>query len=351
MDLRCVIIGCGRNAPGKGGSHSIGYAHGWAIRRIPGLRLVAAADRVQQNAEDFAREFPGCIPYTDYPAMLAAERPDLVAVSAWPPVREEMVLAATAAGAKAVVIEKPMAVSLGSARRMIAAATERGARLFVNHQRRYGLPFAWWRDAVAQGQIGDLESVEVAQPFAKVMDFGPHLVDAALFALGDGRKPVRVLGALDLSTVGDYQGMKSEQHLFASVHFDDGVRLTIEVGNRACRRLPILRANGTHGFAELRLDPLVGEGSVFRMVGGAGVVSPATTEHFHHSEDGTLYFQRAYADIEQALRTGAATRIDAAEGLRGLEIILGACESARQRRMLEFPIAQDAFPLDLPQQV
>jgi predicted dehydrogenase len=348
--LRCAIIGCGRNAPGKGGAHSIGYAHGWAIGRTPGLQLVAAADRVQQNAEDFAREFPGCTPSTDYPAMLTTARPDLVAVSAWPPVREEMVLAALAAGARAVVIEKPMAVSLGSARRMIAAAAERGARLFVNHQRRYGQPFTWWRDAVAEGRIGELESVEVSQPFGKVMDFGPHLVDAALFALGETRRPFRVIGALDLSTAGDYQGLKAEQHLLASVHFDDGVRLAIEVGNRACRRLPVLRANGTRGFAELRLDPLAGEASVFRLAGDAGVTSPATNEHFHHSEDGNLYFRRAYQDIEQALRTGAATRIDAAEALRGLEIILGAYESGRQRRMLEFPIAQDAFPLDLPPQ-
>jgi hypothetical protein len=144
----------------------------------------------------------------------------------------------------------------------------------------------------------------------------------------------------------NYQGSKVETQLLASVHFEDGVRLTIEVGKRTCGRLPILRANGTRGFAELRLQPVEGEGSVFRkVVAGKAVVSPATNEHFHHSEDGTLYVHPAYEDIHRALRTGAATRIDATEAVRGLEIIIAAYESARLGHMLDFPVGQEDFPL------
>ena len=58
--------------------------------------------------------------------------------------------------------------------------------------------------------------------------------------------------------------------------------------------------------------------------------------------------QRAYEDFHRALVTGAATRIDAAEALRGLEIIMAIYESARLGRMLEFPVTQEAFPLDAP---
>jgi predicted dehydrogenase len=347
MTCRCAIIGCGSSKPGKGGAHSIGYAHGWAIRRVRGLELAAAADRVPEHVADFCVEFPGCAPYTDYRAMLQAERPDLVVVSAYPPFREEMVLAAVAAGARAVVAEKPMATGLGAARRMMAAAEQAGCRLFVHHQRRYGKPFEWWRDAVANGEIGELEEIAIAQPHALFMDFGPHLVDAALFALGPARRAERVFAAADLSLLLDYQGTRAEAQLLASVHFDDGARLVIEAGQRTCARLPVLRASGTRGFAELRLDPLEDEGGVFRkVVAGQPLASPATNEHFHHSEDGTLYVERAYRDIDQALRTGAATRIDAAEALRGLEIIMAAYESARLRRLVELPLAQEAFPLE-----
>jgi len=129
----------------------------------------------------------------------------------------------------------------------------------------------------------------------------------------------------------------------------NSTRLTVEAGAQGCGKVPILRANGTRGFVELRLQPMEGEGSVLRKVAaGSGVVSPATNEHFHHSEDGTLYVQRANEDIHRALTTGAATRIDAAEALRGLEIIMALYESARLGRMLEFPVTQEAFPLDVP---
>lgn len=348
MTYRCAIIGCGSSKPGKGGAHSIGYAHGWAIRRVKGLELAAAADRVPEHVADFCVEFPGCEAYTDYRAMLKAVRADLVVVSAYPPFREEMVLAAVEAGARAVVVEKPMATGLGAARRMQAAADQTGCRLFVHHQRRYGKPFEWWRDAVAGGELGDLEEIAIAQPHPLFMDFGPHLVDAALFALGTSRKAVRVFAAADLSEPLEYQGTRAEAQLLASVHFDDGVRLVIEAGKRTCARLPVLRASGTSGFVELRLDPLDGEGGVFRKgVAGQPLASPVTNEHFHHSEDQALYVQRVYEDVHRALTTGAATRIDATEALRGLEIIMAAYESARLRRMVDLPLAQEAFPLEL----
>ena len=180
------------------------------------------------------------------------------------------------------------------------------------------------------------------------MNFGPHLVDAALFAMGPNRKAVRAIGAMDLTAVGDYQGTRVETQMLSSTHFDDGVRLTIEVGKRTCGRLPVLRANGTHGFAELRLDPLEDEAGVFRKLGVNGaLVSPCTNEHFHHSEDGTLYVHRAYEDFHRALTAGAPTRVDACEAIRGLEIIIASYESARLGHMIDFPVVQEEFPLDI----
>jgi len=41
---------------------------------------------------------------------------------------------------------------------------------------------------------------------------------------------------------------------------------------------------------------------------------------------------------------GAPTRITAAEALRGLEIMMAMYESAHLGRMVDFPLAQEAFP-------
>lgn len=345
--LRSVIIGCGPNTPGKGGSHSFAYCHGYAYQACPDTRLAAAASRNPRNVADFVAEFGGIHGYQDYREMLAKEHPDLVSVCAFPPDRETMVMAAMEAGAKGVIIEKPFALSMGVARRLMKVALERKIRLFVNHQRRYGKPFEWLRTAVVEKQIGELVAFDIAQPGGNLMNFGPHLVDAALFCL-EQRRAERVLAAVDVSQVGDYQGVKTEAQLIATVHLSDGVRLTVEAGKQTCRKVPILRAQGTDGFAELHCDVPAGNRSIFRAryAGETSIANPATNEHFHHSEDGALYMKRAVVDVARAMRTGSAARIDAEEGLRGLEILMAIFESARLRRMVNLPLAQEEFPLD-----
>jgi UDP-N-acetylglucosamine 3-dehydrogenase len=337
--IRAAIIGIGKSTPGKGGGHSFSYCHGWAYTSTPGMELVAACSRDEHNVADFVKEFPACKGFQDYRRMLAESKPDLVSVCAFAPDREEMVMAAMENGARAVWIEKPFALTLAAARRMMEAADKRGVRLFVNHQRRYGKPFEWFRDAA--DKIGEVQGVDIAQPFSNLLAFGPHLVDTALFALGSNRKALAVFGAVDWSNKQNWQGLEHESQLLGAVHFDDGTRLTIEAGNHVCKKLPVLRLNGSMGFAELHLSPASDAKSVFRakFANENGISSPETDEHFHHSADPALYMKRAAADVRNAINTGSPTLIDAAEAYRGLEIMLGVFESARQGRILTLPLA------------
>lgn len=337
--IRSAIIGIGKSTPGKGGGHSFSYCHGWAYAATPGFELVAACSRSEQNVADFVKEFPACKGFQDYRKMLAEAKPELVNVCAFAPDREEMVMAAIGNGAKAVWIEKPFALTLAAAKRMMEAADKSGVRLFVNHQRRYGKPFEWFRDAT--GKIGEVQGVDITQPFSNVLNFGSHLVDTALFALGPKRKAVMVFGTVDWSNKKNWQGLEHESQLMGAVHFDDGTRLTIEAGNHVCKKLPVLRLNGSLGFAELHLSPASDAKSIFRakFANESGISSPATDEHFHHSADLALYMKRAAADVRDAINNGSPTLIDAAEAYRGLEIMLGIFESAKQGRILVLPLA------------
>jgi len=335
-----AIIGCGSSTPGKGSEHSIGYAHAWACNACKATKLVAVADIVKNNADDFIAEFPGTKEFTDYNIMLEEVRPDIVSICAFPQDREAMVIAALKAGVKGVWIEKPFALSLSAAKRMMAAAEIHKARLFVNHQRRYGKPFEWLSRAAQDGSIGDVISFDIAQPFGCLISFGSHLVDAALFCLGN-RRAEHVLAAVDMSKPGEYMGIKTETQLIATVHFTDGVRLTIEIGEKACGKLPVLRLNGTEGFAELHLSPASNDKSIFhaRFVGQPNITNPETDEHFHHSSnDPVLYMKRAIEDIAAALTRGTATRIDADEAYRNTEIIMAIYESARLNQMISLTL-------------
>jgi predicted dehydrogenase len=338
--LQMAIIGCGASTPGKGGEHSIGYAHAWACNACKATKLVAVADIVKKNADDFITEFPGTKEFTDYNIMLKEVCPDIVSICALPQDHEAMVIAALEAGVKGVWIEKPFALSLGAAKRMMAAAEIHKARLFVNHQRRYGKPFEWLSRAAQDGSIGDVISFDIVQPFGCFISFGSHLVDAALFCLGN-RRAKYVLAAVDMSKPGEYMGIKTETQLIATIHFADGVRLTIEIGEKACSKLPVLRLNGTQGFAELHLSPASNDKSIFhaRFVGQPNMTNPETDEHFHHSsDDPVLYMKRAMEDIAAALTRGTATRIDADEAYRNTEIIMAIYESARLNQIISLSL-------------
>ena len=348
--MRAAIIGCGPSDALRGGVHSISYAHGWAMRNLgsDAIQLVAAASRNPKNVEDFLAEFPGIQGYQDYKLMLTKEHPEFVSICAFPPDREEMVQAALEAGAKVLWVEKPFAISMGAAKRMIAAAEAHGARLFVNFQRRYGKPFEWVKEAMAKGRIGRVIGVQVTQPGNQIINFGPHLIDAALNILNvpGERRPVRVLGGLEWSK-DDYQGVATEEQIIGTVRFDDGTRMIIEAGTKGAGRVPIIRFDGEQGFAELRLSPAEDETGIARghFRGDANVTVLNTEENFHHGAvDKNLYVDRALKDILSAVATGSPSRLDAGTVLPGLEIMLALFESARQHKMVELPLCEEGSP-------
>ncbi|WPJ95572.1 Gfo/Idh/MocA family oxidoreductase [Coraliomargarita algicola] len=332
--FRSAIIGLGPCPEGKGGAHSISYSHAEAHQKTAGIELVAVCSRQQKNVDDFINEFPGCRGYVDYRALLTAEKPDWVVVSAYASSREEMVMCAIENAAKVVWIEKPLALSLGAARRMMSAAQAAGVRLFVSYQRRYGLPFEWFR--AAAGKIGEVQSVDIVQPISNMLDFGPHQVDAALSVFGDEVEIASVFGATDWTKPLLWHGTQHEQFLLGCVRLSNGCRITIEAGPHEPNRLPILRVNGSAGFAELQLSPRAGEGSVFRLCaeGANTVSSPSTSEHYHHGDDPNLYMNRAVADVYDAVHSGRSTHLDVEKAYLGLKMLLGIYASAQARRLL-----------------
>jgi predicted dehydrogenase len=124
--LGLAIAGCGDVA---------GYT-AWFARLNRGIRLVACCDSAPERAAQFARRFHIPRACTGYAELLSdGARPDALYLAVPHHLHRPMVEAALAAGVP-VLVEKPLALTPGEGRQMVAAAEAAGVKLGINYQYR-----------------------------------------------------------------------------------------------------------------------------------------------------------------------------------------------------------------------
>ncbi len=138
------LVGCGRVAP----------RHAESLALLPNARLAAVADIIPGRAENLGKKY-GADCYTDYRHLL--DRSDIEIVNICTPsgMHAAMAIEAMQAG-KHVLVEKPMALSLVDADRMIQTAKSTGRTLAVVLQNRYNPPMQQLRQVVDSGQLGKI---------------------------------------------------------------------------------------------------------------------------------------------------------------------------------------------------
>ena len=334
--IRWAIIGIGKYSPRRGGANAIAYAHAEAIKRNSDkFELVAGASRTQQNLDDFKKEYP-CKTYLDMYELLEKERPEGVTISTYAPSREEHVIAAIRAGAKYVLIEKPLALSYSAMQNMKNEAQKYGSRLFVSFQRRYGEPFEWARETVLSGKIGRVYQVDLHQPFSNFLDFGPHFINSALYFMDDP-EPLSVIAVADEEGEIPWHGMFVEKRMDATVYFKNDLRFNVTASPENTMDIPLIRINGDKGFVELYMSKKEGMQSVFCRMTADGFENPVSEENFHHGDtDKYLYFERSYADIANAVETGSACRLDLVHGMLTQDILLAIYSAAQSGKRVAF---------------
>ena len=144
--LKFAIVGCGRIAK----RHSDLLGEG----QIEGAELVAVADQHLDRAEALgeAKNVPA---YTDMHKMMEVEKPDVVTVLTESGLHAQHVTELAPHGAD-IVVEKPMALTLEDADKMIETCDRHGVRLFVVKQNRFNVPVVELRKALEAGRFGKL---------------------------------------------------------------------------------------------------------------------------------------------------------------------------------------------------
>ncbi len=186
---RIALVGCGGIAP----THLQAY-------QDAGFEVVALHSRTRARAAELSRlHCPDARVCDSLDELLAIDGLDAVDLTPHPADREALIEQAIDAGVP-VLSQKPLAVDLPTAVRLVARAERAGVPFAVNQNGRFAPHLAWIREAVRAGLVGRVHTVRVSiqwdhnwvagTPFDQdedllLKDFGIHWFDLVC-ALLDG---------------------------------------------------------------------------------------------------------------------------------------------------------------------
>lgn len=147
--IRFAVIGCGH----------IGKRHAEMISRDPGASLVAICD-IRPREELGIEAYP--VPfYASLDALLAADLPiDVISICTPNGLHAPMALKILETGHH-TVIEKPMALTLADAEKIIYTSLRYRKQVFCVMQNRYSPPSVWMKEMVESGRLGRIHMVQL----------------------------------------------------------------------------------------------------------------------------------------------------------------------------------------------
>lgn len=148
-----VIIGCGRI------SHKI--AEGLAENKNKAV-LVALSDIIEDKMTSTEKTYNEkselnllINKYTDYKEMIKNENIDVAIISTESGYHEEIGLYCLENNIN-VIIEKPIALSIEGAQKLVNKAKEKGLKIAVSHQNRFNYPVQLLKKAITEGRMGKI---------------------------------------------------------------------------------------------------------------------------------------------------------------------------------------------------
>lgn len=351
--LRFALVGCGR----------ISVRHSQLLGEgiIKGARLSGVCDVVAAKAERTGQKH-GVPHFTDMHQMMREVAPDVVVVLTESGYHARDVIALAPYG-KHIIVEKPMALTLADADRMIASCDAAGIKLFVVKQNRFNVPVAKLREALVAGRFGKLVMGTVRVRWCRPQAYYDQDAWRGTWALDGGVLSNQASHHVDLIEwmLGDVEtvfGMT--RTALVKIEAEDTAAVVLRFANGAlgiieattCARpkdlegsISILGEKGTveiGGFAvnEMKVwnfaEPVPGDTEVLAKYS----VNPPNVYGFGH--------QAYYEHVVRAIRDGGPNLVDGLEGRRSLELINAIYESSETGREVSLRFKPRASKLGVP---
>jgi len=142
--MKVGIIGCG----------NIATVHMRRLSTLKEIKVVAFADISEEKAKEFSQQYGGRA-YTDWRKMLDKESLDIVYICLPPFAHKDEVMVAAEKGIN-IFIEKPIALNMDLARRMVRAVEKHGVLSQVGYNCRFGRGIEEAKRLIEDGEAGDV---------------------------------------------------------------------------------------------------------------------------------------------------------------------------------------------------
>jgi UDP-N-acetyl-2-amino-2-deoxyglucuronate dehydrogenase len=342
-DFRVALVGCGR----------ISGNHFDAIAKVDGLTLAAVCDNVEERARA-AGDTNGVPWFTSYPEMLARSESDIVVIATPSGLHPEHGVVAAEAG-KHVVAEKPMAISLAGADRLVGACDAAGVGLFVVKQNRLNAPVQLVKRAIDKGRFGKIYLANTTVRWARPQQYydqaswrGTRKLDGGAFMNQASHYVdlIQWLGGPVESVVAKKatlaRRIETEDTGVAVLRFASGALGTIEVTMLTYPKnlegsLTILGENGTVKIGGTAVNKIehwdFAEPDADDALVGSSSSNPPNVYGYGH--------EGYYRNVTAVLRGEAKAETDGRAGRKSLELILAIYRSAETGREVKLPLLED----------
>jgi predicted dehydrogenase len=262
-----------------------------------------------------------------------------------------------------IVVEKPMALSLDDADRMIAACDARGVRLFVVKQNRFNVPVIKLREALEAGRFGKLVLGTVRVRWCREQAYYDQDAWRGTWELDGGVLANQASHHVDLLEwmMGDVDSVFAKaKTALAKIEAEDTAVVLLKFRNGA---LGIIEATTAARPRDLEGSiSVLGEGGTVE-IGGFAVNDLKTWQFTAPRPDDVDVIEKysvnppnvygfghkAYYDhVVDCIRTGSQQLVDGLEGRRSLELIAAIYESVETGREVSLRFRPRYCRLGLP---
>lgn len=301
-----------------------------AIQSASNGQLVAIASRTPDRAAEAAKRL-GVRPHGSYQALLDDPEIDAVYIPLPNALHREWTVRSAAAG-KHVLCEKPLTVSAGECREMIAACRAHGVQLMEAFMYRFHPRIAQVAELAASGKLGELRLVRAAFTFpvrehATNIRFKPELGGGALYDVGCYCVNISrmLLGEpAEVFAWGDIGNSGVDEAVVGLLRFNGRRTAVVDCGLRIARREEV-EIVATEGRVFLPKAFLPGTADAeFYSTNGA--------EQSQTAVPGTNQSQRMVEAFGDAVRTGGPVPYPPEDAVANLSVIEALLRSVRSGR-------------------